>query len=201
MVVFNVIDYGVGNLFSMCNALRKIGIATEVIREPDDFRGSQAFVLPGVGNFGEASKNLSTMRAAILEAVGEGAFVLGSCLGMQLLFDWSEENTGSGLGLLRGGVRRFPEDQKTPHMGWNTIKVKRCSPILEGLPSGTHFYFVHSYYPCPVNTGDTVATTKYGREFVSIVERKNVYGCQFHPEKSGKAGAMLLNNYACLVRR
>jgi glutamine amidotransferase len=196
-----IIDYGVGNLFSMSNALRKAGLGVEIAEEPTSLRGSEAVVLPGVGNFGAATANLEPFREALKEAVDDGTPLLGSCLGMQLLFDSSEESPGTGLGFLPGVVKRFREDVKTPHMGWNTIEPKRDSLLLDGVGPGSYFYFVHSYYPEPADPRDTLASTCYGGEFASIVERGVVYGAQFHPEKSGEPGARLLANFAELVKR
>lgn len=201
MPVATVIDYGVGNLFSMSNALRKAGLRVEVAEEPSTLSGSDAVVLPGVGNFGAAAANLEPFREALKATVGEGTPLLGSCLGMQLLFERSEESPGSGLGLLPGEVKRFVGEMKMPHMGWNTVEPKRGSPLLDGVKPGSYFYFVHSYYPEPADPRDTLASTSYGGTFASIVERGSVYGTQFHPEKSGEAGARLLANYAGLVKR
>jgi imidazole glycerol-phosphate synthase subunit HisH len=201
MTRISVIDYGVGNLFSMTNALRKTGAEVEIVKTRDEILSADGVVLPGVGNFGAAAEKLSPLAEAVLEAVDNGVPILGSCLGMQLLFEQSMEAEGKGLGLLKGWIMRFRHDQKTPHMGWNTIKATRDSPLLKGIPDGSYFYFVHSYYPDPVNIEDSLAETEYGGVFTSIVERDNVYGCQFHPEKSGKTGAALLRNYVGLIRR
>ena len=201
MPVATVIDYGVGNLFSMSNALRKAGLRVEVVEGPSTLSGSDAVVLPGVGNFGAAVANLEPFRAALKATVDEGTPLLGSCLGMQLLFERSEESPGNGLGLLPGEVKRFVGEMKTPHMGWNTVEPTRGSPLLDGVKPGSYFYFVHSYYPEPADPRDTLASTSYGGTFASIVERGSVYGTQFHPEKSGEAGARLLANYAGLVKR
>ena len=119
---------------------------------------------------------------------------------MQLLFERSEESPEEGLGLLEGGVRRFQGELKVPHMGWNTIEATRESPFLEGISDGEYFYFVHSYYPEPADGDVTLAVTDYGGDYTSIVESGLLYGCQFHPEKSGKAGATLLSNFAGIVR-
>lgn len=201
MTRISVIDYGVGNLFSMTNALRKTGAEVEIVKTREEILSADGVVLPGVGNFGAATEKLSPLADAVLEAVDNGVPILGSCLGMQLLFEQSMEAEGKGLGLLRGWIMRFRQDQKTPHMGWNTIKATRESPLLEEIPDGSYFYFVHSYYPDPVNRKDTLAETEYGGVFTSIVEHDNIYGCQFHPEKSGKTGATLLRNYVGLIRR
>ena len=201
MTRISVIDYGVGNLFSMSNALRKTGAEVEIVSTRDKILAADGVVLPGVGNFGAAADKLKPLASAVLEAVENGVPLLGSCLGMQLMFESSEEAEGKGLGLLEGWIREFSGELKTPHMGWNTIESTRESPLLEGVPDGSYFYYVHSYYPDPVNQSDSLALTDYGGVFTSIVERGNVYGCQFHPEKSGKSGAKLLSNYVGVIRR
>ena len=201
MGVVSVVDYGVGNLFSMTNALRRTGLEAEVVKDPAKIEAADAIILPGVGNFGAAAAKLDAFKEAIKRGYEDGAPILGSCLGMQLLFEESDESPGEGLGLLGGRVRRFGEGLKVPHMGWNTIKALRDDPFLEGIPDGVYFYFVHSFYPCPEDAGATLAVTDYGGEFTSIVGRGIVYGTQFHPEKSGKAGATLLNNFAKTIRR
>ena len=196
-----VIDYGVGNLFSMCNALRKTDAAVEIAKTPAEILASDGVVLPGVGNFGAAAAKLRPVREAVREAAMNGIPLLGSCLGMQLLFDGSDEGEGEGLGLLKGWIKRFDSGLKTPHMGWNTVNAAHESQLLEEIPKSSYFYFVHSYYPIPNNSEDTLATTLYGESFTSIVEHENIYGCQFHPEKSGKPGAALLSNFVEIIRR
>lgn len=200
MTRVSVIDYGVGNLFSMKNALERAGLDAEIVKTPVGVKGADGIILPGVGNFGAASELLTPLADPIREAVTNGTPILGSCLGMQLLFEGSEEAEGDGLGLLKGWIRVFKGDLKVPHMGWNTAVATRESHLLDGLQE-PYFYFVHSYYPDPKDPADSLAVTEYGIEFTSIVERGNVYGCQFHPEKSGKAGAKLLFNFARLLRR
>ena len=201
MTKISIIDYGVGNLFSMGNALRKTGAQVEIVKTREEILAADGVVLPGVGNFGAAAQKLYPIADAVRDAAEDGVPLLGSCLGMQLMFEQSEEAEGEGLGLLQGWIREFSGELKTPHMGWNTINATRESLLLEGIPDDSYFYFVHSYYPDPVNQQDTLAATVYGARFTSIVERGNVYGCQFHPEKSGKAGAQLLSNFVEGVRR
>ena len=195
-----VLDYGVGNLFSMSNALKRAELKVKVTVDSDEIGSADAIVLPGVGNFGPASTNLKPFAEPIRKALEEEVPMLGSCLGMQLLFERSEESPEEGLGLLKGWVRRFQGELKVPHMGWNTIKAARESPLLEGIPEGAYFYFVHSYFPEPAEADITLAVTDYGGEFTSIVESGPLYGCQFHPEKSGSAGAKLLSNFAGIIR-
>jgi glutamine amidotransferase len=201
MTQISVIDYGVGNLFSMQNALRKTGVAVGIVNSPAEILNADGIVLPGVGNFGVAAEKLGSVADTVRQAAENGTPILGSCLGMQLLFEKSEEAEGNGLGLLQGWIREFRGDLKTPHMGWNTITATRDSPLLEGIQDGYYFYFVHSYYPDPLNREDTLAETVNGLKFTSIVERANIYGTQFHPEKSGKPGATLLSNFVGLIRR
>jgi glutamine amidotransferase len=195
-----ILDYGVGNLFSMSNALKRVGLKVEVTGDPEEIGSADAIVLPGVGNFGPASTKLQPFADSIRRALEEDVPMLGSCLGMQLLFERSEESPEEGLGLLKGWVKRFQGELKVPHMGWNTIKAARESPLLNGIPDGKYFYFVHSYYPEPAEGDVTLAITEYGRDFTSMVESGPLYGTQFHPEKSGKAGATLLSNFAGIVR-
>ena len=201
MTRVSVIDYGVGNLFSMKNALQRAGLDSEIVKTPEGVLIADGIILPGVGNFGAAAKLLSPLADPIREVVADGTPILGSCLGMQLLFKKSEEADGVGLGLLDGWIREFKGDLKVPHMGWNSAKATRESSLLDGLYDEPYFYFVHSFYPDPEKREDSLAFTEYGIEFTSIVERRNVFGTQFHPEKSGKAGARLLSNFAGLLRR
>ena len=200
MVTAAIIDYRIGNIFSMNQALTKAGFKTTVTADPHRIKASDAVILPGVGNFSVAAHNLESLSTCILETINEGVPLLGSCLGMQLLFEWSEEGEGDGLGLMKGGVVRFSGNLKTPHMGWNTIKVVKDCEVLEGL-DGEYMYFVHSYYARPDDLEVTATLTDYGIEFVSMIAEGVVYGAQFHPEKSGPAGLMLLENLLGLVKR
>jgi glutamine amidotransferase len=196
-----LIDYGVGNIFSMKKALQRAGFAVDVTSESKDISSADAIVLPGVGAFGVAAKNIATLKPTILEDMERGVPLLGSCLGMQLLFDSSEEGSGEGLSIIRGGVIRFGGELKIPHMGWNTLMIVRPDELLEGIEEDDYFYFVHSYYVSPDDSKVVVAETGYDVEFPSVVSRDAVYGTQFHPEKSGKAGAALLENFARIVGR
>ena len=195
-----IIDYRVGNIFSMNQALVKAGFSTNVTSDVESIRKADAIILPGVGNFGVAAGNLQPLKEILLEAVETGTPMLGSCLGMQLLLDQSEEGEGDGLGLIKGNVIRFRGGLKTPHMGWNTIKMVKDSPILKDIED-QHFYFVHSYYAKPVEQETVIATTDYEGDFPSIIGSGNIVGTQFHPEKSGEAGAKLLSNFREMVKR
>jgi glutamine amidotransferase len=195
-----VLDYKVGNIFSMMSALKRTGLEVELTSDPSRIQSADGLVLPGVGNFGAASRMLDPYRGALAEAMESGKPMLGSCLGMQLLFESSEEAEGAGLGFIKGCVRRFGKGVKVPHTGWNRVTPVKPCPLLEGV-EGSYFYFVHSYYPDPADPGDAAATTEYGERFVSIVSRGCLHGTQFHPEKSGTSGAALLRNYAGLLKR
>ena len=196
-----LIDYGVGNIFSMKNALQKAGFTVEVTSNRKAISSADAIVLPGVGAFGAAAKNIADLKNVIVECVERGVPLLGSCLGMQLLFDGSEEGAGEGLGIINGGVISFRGELKIPHMGWNTIVTVRLNELMEGIEEDDYFYFVHSYYASPVDPNVVVAITGYGVNFPSVVSRDAVYGTQFHPEKSGKTGAVLLKNFSNIVGR
>ncbi len=158
-------------------------------------------MLPGVGNFKAALSTLEKYRAEISGLTARGVPLLGICLGMQLLFDTSQESPGDGLGLIEGKVVRLSGNVKTPHMGWNTIRILHKDPLVENISEQDYFYFVHSYYPCPKNGEAIVAVTEYGEDFPSIVGANNIYGVQFHPEKSGVAGEQLLLNFASILKR
>lgn len=200
-----VIDYGASNLRSVMHALAHLNADAHVAQSPAQLADARAIILPGVGAFGAGMERL---RAAGFEEplqrrVAEGAPLLGICLGMQFLFQVSEEmGTHTGLGLLPGRVVRFPEGNglKVPHMGWNQLHPARQSPLLEGVPEGGYAYFVHSYYVAPADEGDVLARTDYGLRFTSVVARGHVYGVQFHPEKSQVVGLRILRNFVEMTR-
>ena len=172
-----------------------------LVSSPKELGKADAVVLPGVGNFKVASENIQPFKLTIVELLEEGAPLFGICLGMQLLFEESEESAGKGLSLLRGKVVRLPREVKTPHIGWNTLKILRQNELLNGIDEDSYFYFVHSYYPAPADQQVAVATTDYGLDFTSVLASGNVYATQFHPEKSGKEGAQILQNFAEIVKR
>ena len=196
--IIGVLDSGSGNLRSVSKALEREGTRPDISRtvNPD----WDALVLPGVGAFGHTMENLSEARGDLLSYIGGGRPFLGICLGLQILFESSEESPGApGLGLMRGRVRRI-EGRKVPHMGWNSLEVSGNCPIFRGVEAGNFFYFVHSYAACP-EEDVTVATCTYsGQELTSAVSRDNVHACQFHPEKSGAVGLRIVRNFTKLCR-
>ena len=192
-----IVDYGMGNLRSVTNAFARLGADIAVTRDKGVLADARAIVLPGVGAFGKCMENLRgfDLLDVLREQIDKGKPYLGICLGMQMLFESSEEAPGiEGLGLVRGCVKRFKNDVKVPHMGWNQVEQMKSSQIFKGISQGEHFYFVHSYYPEPEE--DVIASkTDYGSPFASSIERENIFACQFHPEKSQKVGLRLLQNF------
>jgi glutamine amidotransferase len=197
-----LVDYGAGNLTSVRKAFAALGADIVVPATPDAIGPSTAIVVPGVGHFGATRALGPRWTDAILARVGEGRPLLGICLGMQWLFEGSEEAPDCrGLGLLAGSCVRVGAADgrvKVPHVGWNSVDVRRESPIADGLPAGTQMYFTHSFAP-PISN-DTVAVTEHGGPFASIVQRGHIVGVQFHPEKSGDAGLTVLRNFLELAR-
>ena len=195
-----IIDYDAGNLSSVENALRRMNEPCIATRDKAEILAADKLILPGVGAFGEAAEKLLAygLIPVIKEAVAEGKPFLGICLGMQLMFDRSEESPGvPGLGLLQGEIVRFkPSDGwtefgstfKIPHVGWNSLNIRAGSRLFKGLPDETYVYFVHSYYLKAEHDSDVAASARYGVDIHAAVEHKNLFGCQFHPEKSGSAG-------------
>jgi glutamine amidotransferase len=197
-----VVNYGVGNLRSIRKGLEKSGAAVEITHSSTDLRSSDAIVLPGVGAFAPAVKNMTPITDVVAEAMKNGTPILGVCLGLQLLFTRSSEG-GSirGLDFISGDIIKLPETVKTPQMGWNTLNIVQSHPLLEGVKDGSYVYFVHSYYPQPSDPDVIVATTEYGVRFPSMVAKKNLFATQFHPEKSSKTGLTILKNFVRIVKR
>ena len=196
-----IIDYGMGNLRSVQKGFEKVGFPAEIVTKAEQVVAADAVVLPGVGAFGDAMDNLRNagMIEVINQVVDEGKPFLGICLGLQLMFEESEEwGIHKGLGLFPGRVKKFPPGLKIPHMGWNQIEIQKEMPILKDIPDKSAFYFVHSYY---VDAGVDVAVTltDYGISFTSIAGRENLFGIQFHPEKSSTLGLKILENFGGLI--
>jgi glutamine amidotransferase len=199
--VIAVVDYGIGNLGSVTKGFRRAGAEVELTGDPDVLRRADALVLPGDGAFAAAMAEIEGrgLKALLLEAVERGTPLLGICIGMQLLFEESEEHgLHRGLGILPGRVRRFDGELPVPHMGWNTLRARRPHPVLDGIEDGAHVYFVHSYY-CDASDDVVVAASDYGRDFPAIVGCRNVLGLQFHPEKSQGVGLRLAANFVASV--
>ena len=197
-----IVDYGMGNLRSVQKGFERVGASAEIVSAPDDVGGAAGIVLPGVGAFGDAMGNLklSGLIDPIVKSVSDGVPFLGICLGLQLLFSQSEElGAHRGLDILPGRVSRFPAGQRVPQIGWNQIRVRNEGPLLQGVPDGAFFYFVHSFYVEAEREEDVIATTDYGIEYCSIAGKSHCFGVQFHPEKSQDAGLRVLKNFAGLV--
>ena len=196
-----IIDYGVGNLFSLRSSFAAIGAEAEVTSDPETIRQADRVILPGVGAFGDAADKLrkSGLDRVVQEEAARGKPLMGICLGMQLLFDRSfEYGEHKGLGLLKGEIRpiaeRIPSDLKIPQMGWNALKIVKDSPLFKYTKDGEYVYFVHSY--SAVNCGESLlASTEYGADLTACVGKGNVFGCQFHPEKSGETGLRMLKAF------
>jgi len=196
-----VIDYGAGNLRSVVHALNHLGVEDmRIVQNARDLRGATQIILPGVGAFGAGMNQLRERELVqpIRDAVYAGVPYLGICLGMQFLFEHSDEmGEHEGLGILPGYVTRFPEmgHLKIPHMGWNQLDIKHSSPLLDDLSEESYAYFVHSYYCVPEQQSDVLATVDYGIPFTAVVQREQIYGVQFHPEKSQRTGLQILTNF------
>lgn len=196
-----IIDYGVGNLFSLCSSFRKIGADVVVTSDPNIIRSAQKLILPGVGAFGDAVAKLrdSGLDELIRSLAKEGKPLMGICLGMQMLFEKSYEyGEHSGLGLLKGRVvpmeGRIPEELKIPHIGWNALHFRKDCGLFRYIKDNDCVYFVHSYYAEDCDDS-IIATAEYGRELTAAVAKDNIYGCQFHPEKSGEVGLNILRAF------
>ncbi|MFY0543220.1 imidazole glycerol phosphate synthase subunit HisH [Brevibacillus sp. H7] len=198
--MIGIIDYGMGNLFSLSKALERLGYAYEFVSQPERLPDFAGLILPGVGAFGDAMANIRQLglEQPIRTYAESGRPILGICLGMQLLFDRSEEHGHhTGLKLLAGEAVRFRGDYKVPHMGWNQLSVKQSRhPLLDGVQNGDYVYFVHSYHVRVTDPSVLLATSDYHQDVTAIVGRGNVCGMQFHPEKSGETGMRLLRNFA-----
>jgi len=201
-----IIDYGAGNLRSVAKAFEAVGIQAEITKDKVAIRNAKGIVLPGVGSFDSAISELRTqsLEGLIEEAIALGKPFLGICLGMQHLFESSEEGSQKGLALFKGSVKKFKfagtpwSNLSIPHMGWNRLMFKQKAAIFDGIDEGTMMYFAHSYHVVPAEEKLVAARTDYGVEFVSAIAKDNVFGIQFHPEKSGPAGLQILKNFGAL---
>ena len=197
-----IVDYGAGNLFSIANALEHLSISYQITQEPQALYESDGVLLPGVGAFPDAMAMLREKDLIpILRQMAKKKPFLGICLGLQLMFESSEESPGvEGLGLLPGKILKIPETpgMKVPHMGWNSLKIDPNSRLFKGIPDGSYVYFVHSYYLKAGSEDIVAATTEYGTHIHAAVEKGNLYACQFHPEKSSQTGLKILENFISL---
>lgn len=198
--MIGIIDYDAGNIKSVEKALAYLGEETVVSRDPEVLTKADKVILPGVGSFGEAMENLHKygLIPVIKDMIKEGTPFLGICLGLQLLFESSEETPGvAGLGILKGKIVRIPEGPglKIPHMGWNSLNVRKGAALFKGLEKEPYVYFVHSYYLQAKDPKIVAATAEYGVTIHASVEKENVFACQFHPEKSSKTGLAILKNF------
>jgi imidazole glycerol-phosphate synthase subunit HisH len=192
-----IVDYGAGNISSVKKALESLGAEAKVTADPEVIAAATKLVVPGVGHFSRCTSLNQQLRRPVLEAIAAGKPFLGICVGMQWLFQGSTESPETpGAGLFAGECSRFPATVKSPHVGWNQVELRGGSRLLRGIENRSFFYYTHSYRAPVVE--QTAASTEYGGEFSAAVERDNVYGVQFHPEKSGPAGLRILENFCAL---
>ena len=195
MVKVAIFDYGAGNIFSLKSSLQKNGAEVEVITSLNHTNSYSGLLLPGVGNFDPAISSLNSSKKSFTEIVKNQMPILGICLGMEMFFEKSEEGKASGLGILEGEVILLPNKFKIPHMGWNDLRIKKQSKLLEGVKEGSWVYFVHSYRAKPKNFDIVKADSDYGISVPAVIESGSLFGTQFHPEKSGKVGSIMINNF------
>ena len=196
MVRVAIFDYGAGNIFSLKNSLEKAGASVDVITNIDDFKNYSGLLLPGVGNFDPAIKSISKFSDTKIQDVVENTVpVLGICLGMEMFFEKSEEGKEKGLGIMDGEVIVLPSSMKVPHMGWNSLEIKKPGKILNGVEDGSWVYFVHSFRAKPSLDDIITAVSDYGIKVPAVVEQDNFFGTQFHPEKSGSVGKIMIQNF------
>ena len=200
-----VVDYGMGNLGSVLKSLKRLKVKSKVSSSVSDIKNASKLILPGVGHFSNGMKRLKDYRFLDVlnkKVLHEKTPILGICLGMQLFAKFSEEGDSKGLGWIDAEIKRFNVRDKfkwkIPHMGWNSIEIKRPSQITEGIDQDEYFYFVHSYYMQCLNDNNIISSTKYCYEFTSIVQKGNIYGTQFHPEKSHDKGMAILKNFTLI---
>jgi imidazole glycerol-phosphate synthase subunit HisH len=197
-----LIDYGAGNVPSVERTLQKLGVASKRVTEHSELAGASAIILPGVGHYAAIVRALDerNLRGPLLDAIRHGVPFLGICLGLQALFSSSEEAPAlCGLNLFSGSVRSLPATVKLPHMGWNRLHILHNSQLLAGISESDYFYFAHTFAAAVSSNSDEVATCRHGANFTAVLEHKNIFATQFHPEKSGAAGARLLKNFMSLI--
>jgi imidazole glycerol-phosphate synthase subunit HisH len=200
-VTAGIIDYGAGNVPSVERALQKLAFASKRVTQPNELTGVNAIILPGVGHYAAIIRALDrqNLRAPLLDAMARGVPFLGICLGLQALYSCSEEAPAlCGLNLFSGSVRSLPATVKLPHMGWNRLRMQRRSQLLGGLSESDYFYFAHSF-AATILADEVVASCEHGTNFAAVLEHENIFATQFHPEKSGAAGARLLQNFVSLA--
>ena len=192
-----VIDYDIGNTGSVVNALDKLGVKSRISDDPEVIKKAQMIILPGVGAAKQGMENLKKKKLdkLIVDEIKKGKPFLGICLGMQLLFDESEEGDVKCLGIFKGKVKKFKKEKKIPQIGWNSIVITKPDKLFKGISDNSFYYFVNSYYCTPEDKSIIAGITTYGENFASVVTKDNVVGVQFHPEKSGKVGFQLINNF------
>jgi len=196
-----IVDYGMGNLFSIYNATKHVEGTPYIVQDPAALREADGVIVPGVGAFGKCMEHLEPFREGLFQACERGTPLLGICIGLQVLFEESEESPGArGLGWIKGRVKRLPEGVMIPQMGWNGLSIRRQVDILAGIAEGDMFYFVHSYYCVPEDGSVVAATTEHGVELAAVVVRENLSATQFHPEKSGEKGLIVLKNFVRSTR-
>jgi glutamine amidotransferase len=195
--MITVIDYGLGNLASVANALRKLEIPYEISSNVEEIKNAKVLILPGVGAAGQGMENLKTkgIDKVLLEQVKKAIPILGICLGMQLFLSSSEEGDVGCLGMIKGKVKKFNTTLKIPQIGWNQVKSNDESILLKGIKNNSYFYFVNSFYCKPTDKNLITGITEYDSDFCSVLEKDNIFGVQFHPEKSGDVGLQLLKNF------
>jgi glutamine amidotransferase len=190
-----------GNLFSIYNALNRVDLRASRTIKQETLSGADGIVVPGVGAFGQCMNNLSRFEDALSKALEEGTPILGICIGLQVLFEESEESPGArGLGWIKGKVVKLPAEVMIPQMGWNSLSINRPVEMLDGIRDGDMFYFVHSYYVLPVDKSVIAATTYHGVNLTAVIEKDNLFATQFHPEKSGNKGLKILENFVRTTR-
>ena len=201
MVKVAIFDYGAGNIFSLKSSLEKNEAQVDIITNIEKIKNYSGLFLPGVGNFDPAIKSLSTSKIEFQDLMNNHIPVLGICLGMEMFFERSEEGKLGGLGVLEGDVILLPNKFKIPHMGWNDLQIKKPSILLEGIKDGSWVYFVHSYRVKPKNGDIIKADSDYGISVPAVIENNTLFGTQFHPEKSGKVGSIMIKNFLRVCKK